>query len=115
MRPEELREAGAACVAAGLEVPVGAPAEAVRGVEVGDIGAGDVEIGDVGVGDAGIGDVGVAGRSAAAAAALADRWEAAHAQWCADLVAHGEGLAAAAVAYVAGDGAAATGLMGAGG
>jgi hypothetical protein len=97
VRPEELREAGAACVAAGLEVPVGAPAEAVRGVEVG-----------VGVG------VGVTGRSGAAAAALAERWEAAHAQWCADLVAHGEALAAAAVAYVAGDGAAATGLMRAG-
>ncbi|MDD7941289.1 hypothetical protein PHK61_22985 [Actinomycetospora lutea] len=92
VRPEELREAGAACVAAGLEVPVGAPAEAVRGTEV-DPGGG----------------------AGAAAAALAERWEAAHAQWCADLVAHGEALAAAAVAYVAGDGAAATGLMGAGG
>ena len=92
VRPEELREAGAACVAAGLEVPVGAPGEAVRGVAID----------------------GEAGPSGAAAAALAERWEAAHAQWCADLVAHGEALAAAAVAYVAGDGAAATGLMQAG-
>ncbi|MFC5136665.1 hypothetical protein ACFPK1_00330 [Actinomycetospora rhizophila] len=107
VRPEELRDAGAACVAAGLEVPVGAPAEAVRGVDVG--------AGDVGAEEVGAGDVGTAGRSAAAAAALAERWEAAHAQWCADLVAHGEALAAAAVAYVAGDGAAATGLMRAGG
>lgn len=87
VRPEELREAGAACVAAGLEVPVGAPAEAVRTVEVVP-----------------------AGRSGAAAAALADRWDVAHARWCADLVAHGEALGAAAVAYAAGDGAAATGL-----
>jgi len=93
VRPEELREAGAACVAAGLEVPVGAPGEAVRGVAI------DGEAGR---------------RTGAAAAALAERWEAAHAQWCADLVAHGEALAAAAVAYVAGDGAAATGLMQAG-
>lgn len=91
MRPEELREAGAACVAAGLEVPTGAPAEAVRAVEVVP-----------------------AGGSGPAAAALADRWEVAHARWCADLVAHGEALAAAALAYVAGDGAAATGLMAAG-
>ncbi|WP_133826709.1 hypothetical protein [Actinomycetospora succinea] len=91
VRPEELREAGAACVAAGLEVPVAAPAEAVRDVAVAPTG-----------------------RSGAAAVALADRWEVAHARWCADLVAHGEALAAAAVAYAAGDGAAATGLMTAG-
>lgn len=91
VRPEELREAGAAYVAAGLEVPVDAPAEAVRDAEVLP-----------------------GGRSGAAAAALADRWEAAHARWCADLVAHGEALAAAAIAYAAGDADAATGLAGAG-
>lgn len=96
VRPEELREAGAACVAAALAVPVGAPAEAVRAVEVG------------------AGEVATVGRSGAAAAALAERWEAAHTRWCADLVAHGEALAAAAVAYAAGDAAAATGLMAAG-
>ncbi|WP_433031944.1 hypothetical protein [Actinomycetospora sp. CA-053990] len=43
------------------------------------------------------------GRTGPAAAALADRWEVAVALWSADVVAHGEALAAAGEAYVAGD------------
>ncbi|MEJ2886760.1 hypothetical protein [Actinomycetospora aeridis] len=87
VRPEELRETGAACVAAALEAPAAAPGEAVRTVEVLP-----------------------GGRAGPAAGGLADRWEAALAGWCADLLTHGEALAAGALAYAAGDGAAASGL-----
>ena len=81
MRPEELQEAGASCVAAALTVPVRAPADAVRDVEVLP-----------------------GGRAGPAAVALADRWEVAVALWSADLMAYGEALGAAAAAYAAGDG-----------
>jgi hypothetical protein len=91
VRPEELDAAGGACVAAGLAVPVTAPAEAVRGLEVVP-----------------------GGRAGPAAAALADRWEIAVALWSADLVAHGEALAAAAAAYARGDADAAGTLAGGG-
>ncbi|GLZ46429.1 hypothetical protein Acsp06_26140 [Actinomycetospora sp. NBRC 106375] len=80
VRPDELQEAGAACSAAALAVPVTAPAAAVRDMAVLP-----------------------AGRAGPAAAGLADRWEAAIALWCADLVAHGEALGAAAAAYRTGD------------
>lgn len=80
MRPQELQDAGAACVTAALEVPVDGPAEAVRAVSVLP-----------------------GGRAGPAASGLAARWEAATTLWCADLAAHGEALAAAATAYVTGD------------
>jgi hypothetical protein len=80
VRPEELEGAGTACVAAALDMSVAAPADAVRTVAVLP-----------------------GGRAGPAAVALADRWEAAVARWCADLVAHGEALAAAAAAYVGAD------------
>ncbi|PVZ10818.1 hypothetical protein C8D89_10429 [Actinomycetospora cinnamomea] len=91
MRPEELDASGGACVAAALAVPVTAPAEAVRGVEVVP-----------------------GGRAGPAAAALADRWEIAVALWSADLVAFGERLAAAAGAYARGDADGAGALAGGG-
>jgi hypothetical protein len=90
VRPQELEGAGTTCVAAALDVPVSAPAEAVRAAAVLP-----------------------GGRAGPAAAALADRWEAAVARWCADLVAHGEALTAAAAAYVGGDEDAAAALAGA--
>lgn len=80
MRPEELQDAGAACVAAALGMPMTGPAEAVRAVAI-------------------LPD----GRAGPAAVALAERWEVAIALWCADLVAHGEALSAAAAAYLGGD------------
>jgi hypothetical protein len=87
VRPSELVVGSGVCLAAALAVPVTAPADAVRGVEVV-----------------------VDGRAGPAAAALADRWEVAIALWSADLVAHGEALGAAAEAYAAGDGDAAATL-----
>ena len=89
VRPEELQGAGRACVAAALAVPVTATAGAVRSTEVLP-----------------------GGRAGPAAAALADRWEVAVALWSADVVAHGEALAAAGEAYAAGDEDAAAVLAG---
>lgn len=90
MRPAELQAAGAVCVAAAEEASAAGPAEAVREVAVLP-----------------------AGRAASAAAALADRWEAAVGRWCDDLAAHGEALDLAAATYRAGDDDAA-GVLGGG-
>jgi hypothetical protein len=81
VRPEELAGAAGACAAV-LDVAAPAAAEAVRSVAVVP-----------------------GGRSGAAAVALAGRWEAAVALWVADVVAHGEALAAAAAGYADVDGA----------